>query len=103
MSNTLHLDRPAGATVYGEAASTDYAWEDALEEPGQGRLHVARKAPSTRPHPPYVRALADRVRKQVETTFSQITDQMGRCIHAVTPRGFALNGFLFILAFAICC
>ena len=67
------------------------------------RLHVARKANSKRPHPPYVSDLADRVRKQVETTFSQITNQMGCRIHAVTPWGFELKVFLFILAFAICC
>jgi transposase len=103
MGKSLHLDLPEGATVYADAAYTDYAWEDALEATGQVRLHVARKSNSKRPHPPYVQYLADQVRKQVETTFSQITNQMGRRIHAVTPRGFELKVFLFILAFAICC
>ncbi len=103
MGKTLHLDLPKGATVYADAAYTDYAWEDVLDATGQVRLHVARKSNSKRPHPPYVQYLADRVRKQVETTFSQITDQMGRRIHAVTSRGFELKVFLFILAFAICC
>jgi transposase len=102
MGKTLHLDLPEGATVYADAAYTDYGWEDALAETGQIRLHVARKANSKRPHPPYLRYLADRVRKQVETTFSQIAAQLGRRIHAVTPRGFELKVFLFILAFAIC-
>lgn len=103
MGKTLHLDLPSGATVYGDAAYTDYSWEDALAETGQVRLHVARKSNSKRPHPPYIRYLADRVRKRVETTFSQITDQLGHRIHAVTARGFELKVFLFILAFAICC
>jgi transposase len=103
MGKSLHLDLPEGATVYADAAYTDYAWEDALDATGQVRLHVARKSNSKRPHPAYVQYLADRVRKQVETTFSQITDQMARRIHAVTPRGFELKVFLFILAFAICC
>lgn len=103
MGKTMHLDLPTGATVYADAAYTDYAWEDALEATGHVRLHVARKSNRKRPHSPSACYLADRVRKRVETTFSQITDQMGRSIHAVTPRGFELKVFLFILAFAICC
>ena len=103
MGKTLHLDLPTGATVYADAAYTDYGWEDALAATGQVRLQVARKSNSTRPHPPHVRYLAGRIRKRVETTFSAITGMMGRTIHAVTPRGFELKVFLFILAFAICC
>ena len=103
MGKTLHLDLPEGATVYWDAAYTDYGWEDALMETGQVRLHAARKSNSKRQHPPYVQYLAERVRKTVETTFSEITDQIGRRIHAVTQRGFELKVFLFVLAFAICC
>lgn len=103
MGKPLHVDLPAGATIYGDAAYTDYRWEDALAETQQVRLQVTRKRNSKRPHPPYVRYLADRVRTRVETTFSQITDQLGHRMHAVTPRGFELKVFLFILAFAICC
>jgi transposase len=102
VGKTLHLDLPEGTRVYADAAYTDYGWEDALNESGQVHLHVARKRNSKRPHPAYVQYLADRVRKKVETTFSQITAQVGRRIHAVTPRGFELKVFLFVLAFAIC-
>lgn len=103
VGKTLHLDLPEGARVYGDAAYTDYGWEDALQETGQVRFHAARKRNSKRPHPPYVQYLAALVRKKVETAFSQITDQIGRRIHAVTAKGFELKVFLFVLAFAICC
>lgn len=103
MGKTLRLDLPEGATLYGDAAYTDYGWEDALMETGQVRLHAARRRNSKRPHLPYVQYLADLVRKKVETAFSEITDQIGRRIHAVTARGFELKVFLFVLAFAICC
>jgi hypothetical protein len=103
IGKTFHLDLPSGATLYADAAYTDYGWEDAIAETQHLRLQVARKANSKRPHPPYVRYLAELTRKRVETTFSQITDALAHHIHAVTPRGFELKVFLFILAFAICC
>lgn len=103
IGKTLHLDLPQGATLYGDAGYTDYGWEDAIAETKQLRLQVARKSNSKRPHPPYVRYLAELTRKRVETTFSQITNLLAHRIHAVTPRGFELKIFLFILAFAICC
>ena len=102
IGKTLHLDLPVDATVYADAAYTDYGWEDALAETHQLRLHVARKSTSKRPYPPYGRYLSALTRKRVETTFSQITNLLARHIHAVTPRGFELNIFLSILAFAIC-
>jgi hypothetical protein len=103
IGKTLQFDLPTGAIIYADAGYTDYGWEDAIAETQQFRLHVARKSNSKRPHPPYVRYLAELTRKRVETTFSQITDLLAHHIHAVTTRGFELKIFLFILAFAICC
>jgi hypothetical protein len=102
IGKTLHLDLPITTTVYADAAYTDYGWEDALAETQQLRLHVARKSNSKRPHPLYVHYLGALTRKRVETTFSQITNLLARHIHAVTPRGFELKVFFFILAFTIC-
>jgi hypothetical protein len=40
-------------------------------------------------------------RKQVETTFSQLTERLAHSIHAVTARGFELKILLTVLAFSI--
>lgn len=45
--------------------------------------------------------VASSLRKQVETTFSQLAERLARSIHAVTPCGFELRVFLTVLTQAI--
>ncbi len=98
---SLPLNLPAGAEIYADAAYTDSLFEDTLAEVADVPLLAPRKSNSKRPHPGWVAYLCDRARKRVETTFSQIAACFGRNIHAVTPRGFELKGFLTVLAYAI--
>jgi transposase len=98
---SLALDLPSGAEVYADAAYTDYALEDSLQEVADIRLTVPRKKNSKRSHPGWVTYICERTRKRVETTFSRISQLFARSIHAVTPRGFELKVFLSVLAVAI--
>ena len=95
----LHL--PPGATLYADRGYTDYLWEALLAEVAAIDLVAQRKKNSLWPHPGYVEYLRASARKRVETTFSLITKEFERSIHAVTDRGFELKIFLTILAFAI--
>ena len=98
---SLPLDLPPGSEIHADAAYTDYAVEDFLEEQAGMTLIAARKKNSTRPRAGWVAYLSQYIRKRVETTFSQINTRFAKRIHAVTPRGFELKVFLTVLAFAI--
>ncbi len=96
----MALDLPEGAHVFADAAYTDYEEEDILKDAGI-HLVAARKKNSKRPHPGWVEFICEQTRKRVETTFSLITQQFARTIHAVTRRGFELKVILTVLAHTI--
>lgn len=58
---------------------------------------------STRPVPPWIEYLQFHGRKMVETTGSLIIRLFPKSIHAVTPQGFELKVFLFVLAYSLNC
>lgn len=94
------FDLPEGATVYGDKAYNEYFTEDLLDEAAGINLSPIRKKNSKRSEPAYVQYLQHSFRKQIETSFSQITRLLPRSIHAVTAGGFELKVFLFVLAFS---
>lgn len=91
------LDLPENATITGDKAYTDYAYEDLLREAG---LHLIplRKKNSKRPLEPALNYLMATARHAVETTGSLIERLLPKHIHAVTATGFELKVGLFILA-----
>lgn len=95
------LDLPTNAKLYGDAAYTDYQWEDCLAEAANITLLSARKSNSKRPHSLFNDWLINQNRKLIETTFSQITNLFPKKIHAVTAKGFHLKVFFFILAYSL--
>lgn len=97
----LPLDLPEGSEVAGDAAYTDYLFEDTSREVAGIELTAARKSNSKRPRPGWVTYLCQRYRKRIETTFSALTERFGHHIHAVTPRGTELKVFLIVLAYAV--
>lgn len=97
----LDLDLPAGAYLMADAAYTDYAYEDLLREQEEISLIADRKCNSKRPHPAHLRYLCQHFRKCIETTFSTLTEWLGRRLHAVTPQGWERKVFLTVLAYAI--
>jgi hypothetical protein len=98
---SLPLDLPEEAQIYADAGYTDYNVEDILQQTAKIELIAQRKKNSKRPLPGWIRYICDQTRKRVETTFSLITARLPRSIHAITPRGFELNVFLTVLAYAI--
>lgn len=97
------LDLPEGASLYGDAAYTDYTYEDLIKEAAGINFLVARKSNSKRPHEPWINYLLQHGRKTIETTFSKINSLFPKTIHAVTARGFELKVFCFVLAHSFNC
>lgn len=94
------LDLAEGATIYADKSYNDYGWEEFLQEAGIA-LKPLRKKNSKRAIEPWAQFFRQRVRKRIETSFSQTTQFFAKTIHAVTARGFELKVVLFILAFTI--
>jgi len=92
----MAVDLPAGSTLYGDAAYTDYLGEDLFADATGGHLLTARQRRSRRPHHPAQVFLIQHFRKRIETTFSELTARFPKTIHAVTAAGFALKIALFI-------
>jgi len=97
----FNLDLPEGAVIYADKEYTDYGYEDLLLEAAGIHLKPLRKKNSKQPFAPCIVYIQERVRKRIETSFSQITNLFPKHIHAVTPQGFELKIICFILAFAI--
>ncbi len=73
---------------------------DLLEEVGV-HLKAQRKNNSKRPLAAWEEFLGKPIRQYIETVFSQLTSFFLKKIHAVTPGGFELKIFCFLLAFSI--
>lgn len=95
------MDLPAGSRVYADKAYNDYREEDLLREAAEICLCPARKKNSRRAVDPWVTYWRELMRKRIETAISQIQRLFPKSIHAVTPEGFELKAFLFVLAYAV--
>jgi hypothetical protein len=99
----LHLDVPAGATIYADKAYTDYVCEDVLNEDTAITLVALRKSNAKRPMDGCVRYICHHVRKRIEVSFSRMADFFAKRIYAITARGVELKAFLAVLAFSFDC
>ena len=93
------LDLPAGSTIYGDRAYNNYEFEDFLKEEAEINLIVERRIHSKRPLSAELNYIRNRMRKKIETVFSEITRLFPRSINAVTSQGFEIKIFSFILAY----
>lgn len=96
----LNLDLPDGACLYADKGYNSYSREDFLRDVGI-ELIAQRKKNSRRPHSGAKSYLQQVCRKRIETTFSCITRNFPKRIHAVTAKGFYMKLLLFILAFCV--
>jgi hypothetical protein len=94
----LLWDFEPGDRIYDDSGYTWYVFEDIAADAGIDIL-TARKKNTKRKDQPYEAYLKDYYRKQIETSFSQITDLMPKALHAVTPEGFFIKALLFVMAF----
>lgn len=97
----MDLNLPKGSTLFGDSGFLDIAFETALKDEAGIDLTVPRRKNMKEQLDACTAYVCRTVRKQVETTFSQLTERMARSIHAVTPRGFELKIMLTNLAFSI--
>ena len=95
----LSLDLPEGSTLVGDKSYNDASAEALLMETGVELLPQRRS--NMHQHERPLKLWLSWQRKRVETAFSGIAAMMPRSIHAVTPRGFEIKTFLFVLAYAI--
>lgn len=98
---TMEIDLPPNSMIFGDKAYTDYRFEDLLEEICDIRLIPERKNNSKRQHSGCLRYLQGKLRKRIETTFSEITRLFPRKIEAVTMQGFLMKVLIFICSFGI--
>jgi hypothetical protein len=103
ISGLKHLpcELPAGSTLLGDKAYTDYQLEDDLLSMAKIRLAPKRKANQKRQHSRSMEYILNSVRNGIETAFSSIISRMPRHIRARTEEGFYLKILLFIVAYLI--
>jgi hypothetical protein len=97
----MALSLPNGAVLYADKAYNDYGYEQHLQDTQNLTLLPLRKSNSKRPHPVEVTEQIRRVRKRIETTFSQIHAKLARRIAAVTEAGFESKVMALFVAYAI--
>ena len=99
----MALNLPQGCRLYADKAYTDYDYETDLKQDKQILLLPIRKSNAKRCHAKEVAEALGRGRKRIETTFSQISAKLPRCIHAVVAAGFESKVLALFVAFAIWC
>lgn len=97
----MEIDLTPGSVIYGDKAYNHYSLEESLLEIESIKLVPERKRNSTRQHSGCTRYLQSKLRKRIETTFSQLCCLFPRKIHAVTANGFLLKLIIFIVAFSL--
>ena len=97
----LALDLPEGAELFVDAGYNFYEWEDYLQEVGELRLQVPRKANSKRAREPWLEIYKSLMRKYIETTIGEIAKLFPKKIHATNLNGFLLKIALFLFAYQI--
>jgi hypothetical protein len=97
----MGIDLVPNSTIYGDKAYNDYKFEDLLLDICCIRLIPERKANSKRQHSGCMRYLQRKLRKRIETTFSEIIRLFPRKIDAVTAKGFLMKLLIFMCSFAL--
>ena len=98
---SMDLNLPEGSTLFGDSGFLDTDFETALRQEAGVNLVVPRRSNMKQQLDGCLEYVCGVRRKQVETTFSQLTERLARSIHAVTARGFELKILLTVLAFSI--
>lgn len=98
---SMELALPQGSTLWADTGFLDLLFEQDLHEFAQINLVVPRRKNMKQQLDRCLEYVCKTKRKQVETTFSLLSNRFARSIHAVTARGFELKVCLSILAFSL--
>lgn len=97
----LPCELPAGSTLLGDKAYTNYSLEEDLLEMAGITLLPKRRHNLKRQNTKTQDFILSQKRNMIETVFSAITSKMPRYIRAKTEAGFYLKVLLFILAYVV--
>lgn len=97
----MDIDLIPNSKIYGDKAYNDYNFEDLLYEICSIQLIPERKVNLRRQHSGCMRYIQGKMRKRIETAFSELTRLFPRKIDAVTSKGIIMKLFIFICSFAI--
>jgi len=92
---------PRGSTMFGDKAYTSQLFEQKLLASKDILLLAERKANSSRGQSLIYSRYGKKIRKKIETAFSEMVSWLPRRIHAVTNRGFILKLMMLITAFSL--
>jgi hypothetical protein len=92
---------PKGSTIFGDKAYTSQPFENKLLFSKDILLLAERRVNSKRGQSMIYHRYGKKIRKRIETAFSQMTSWLPRHIHAVTDRGFVLKLMMLIAAFSL--
>lgn len=99
---TMYLGTlPRGATIFGHKAYTSQLFEQELLASKDILLAAERKANSKRGQSVIYARYGKKIRKKIETSFSEMVSWLPRRIHAVTNRGFVLKLMMLVTAFSM--
>lgn len=92
---------PKRSTLFGDKAYTSWPFEMQLLSSRDIFLAAERRENSKRGQSMLYHFYGKKIRKRIETAFSQIVSWLPRHIHAVTNRGFVLKLMVLITAFSM--
>jgi hypothetical protein len=92
---------PQGSTIFADKAYTSLPFEEELLHAKDVLLVAERRTNSRRGHSLLYERYGRRLRKRIETSFSEMAAWLPRCIHAVTNRGFILKLSALVAAFSM--
>jgi hypothetical protein len=101
MLRSMPLELPEYCALVGDKGFLGRGLGTDLKEDANIHSLVPRRKNMKEQLDDLLRWVAGSLRKQVETTFSQLAERLARSTHVVTPRGFELKVFLTVLTFAI--
>ena len=99
---TMYLGTlPRGATIFGDKAYTSQLFDQELLASKDILLAAERKANSKRGQSVIYARYGKKIRKKIETSFSEMVSWLPRRIHAVTNRGVVLKLMMLVTAFSM--
>lgn len=99
--NRMHFNLPPGSSIFSDCAFQDYNVEDITPALDQCTWEVCRKKNTTRGDIYQITLWKKQMRRQIESSFSAITNLFPHAIHAVTANGFLIKCFVFVLAYGV--